>query len=294
MFCALCERTAVRYLFTPCVHGRILHAHFFTQTIMGYQAFDRHAGFCKLCWKWTEDRMTAPVFEKCVRGKNRKHGRVFNPINRPIASEKTLAAAHGHLQEINATSNASNENPFLFGELLYLYARGHDYRVLREHGLESDDTQEMLLDKIEQNLIENEWFSQIMRSHPIQFGIKCFKPRIGDKKSAPVRPSSVFCPDHNPHRSIESRRRYQNDRKRITDFETEIDRLYRHYINLCIGIHSDNDRQILRREAYLNVFSSTLEKIKELQADGKKQKEIADILKVSKQVVSNALRREKK
>lgn len=260
--------------------------------IMGYQTFDRHAGFCKLCWKWTEDRMAEPVFEKCVSGENRKYGRVFNPIERPIASERTQAAARGHLQEIIAASKATNTNPFLFSELLYLYASGHDYQVLRDLGLESHEAQDMLLDKIEQNLIDDEWFSAI-RSHPIQFGIKSFKPHIGDSKSAPVVPSSTFCPDHNPHRSVESRRRYQNDRKRANDFEAEINKVFSQCINQCIGIHSDDDRQAVRRVAYLNIFSSTLDKIKKLKAEGKKQTEIADILNISRQAISNALRREK-
>lgn len=276
----------------------------------GYQIADHHVGFCRLCWKYTEERMASRVISRLVSGKI-DYVPEFKPIERPAATVKTYTNAQRFLEELIAESKKPGTSSI--EELLCIYASGHDYRLLQEKGLESSEVMEMLLDKIEQELIEREWSLQVWpwdeiekimddpKWHQIltskflrRFSAKPFKPRLYDFKSAPKSSSKIFCPDHNPRRSIESRRRYQNNRKRITDFETEIDRLYGHYRSLCIGIHSDNDRQILRREAYFNVFSSTLEKIKELQADGKKQKEIADILKVSKQVVSNALKREKK
>lgn len=258
-----------------------------------YQALDRHAGFCKLCWKWTEERMSHPVL---IRGKNRKHVPDFATVERPLATEETLSAARERLKEIIAASKSSeSNNPFLFAQLLHTYGVGYDRRiqfnqgrVVFDQGDESHEAQEMMLDRIEQNLIDELWVAQAT-----QFGVKFFKPHPGDYRNAPKTPSRIFCPDHNPRRSIESRRRYQNDRKRITDFEAEVNRVYSQCIYQCIGIQTGDDHQSVRRVAYRNVFSSTLEKIKYLKAEGKKDTEIAGILKMTRQAVSNALRREK-
>lgn len=264
---------------------------------MGYQAFDRHAGFCRLCWEWTEYKvaMENPVLEKCVCGKNRKYVKIFATVERPTATASTRAAALACLEKIIAASNAPDGNPYVVGELLLLYGVGYDRkiqsnqgRILFNQSQESQEAQKIMLDRIEQNLIINDWFSEAT-----QIGVNRFKPRPVDDEYSPVTFSRSFCSDHNPRRSIESRRRYQNDRKRAIDFEAEINRVYSQCISQCIGIHTDDDRQKVRRVAYRNIFSSTLEKIEYLQSEGKTQTEIADILKIRRQAVSNALRRKK-
>lgn len=258
-----------------------------------YQAFNRHAGFCKLCWKWTEERMTHDVLKV---GKRREHERDFVPVERPGTSKRTLAAAHGRLKEIIAASKPSeNNDPYLFAQLMYMYGVGYDRRiqfargqVLFDESQESQEAQEIMLDRIEQELIDEEWIKQSS-----ELGDKCFKPRLGDDPNAPATPSKMFCPDHNPRRSSESRRRYQNDRKLMSDFEDEVNRVYSQCLAECIGIHTDNDHQEVRRVAYRIIFTSTLNLIIELKAEGKTQSEIALILNITRQAVSNALRRAK-
>lgn len=237
--------------------------------------------------------MTHVVLET---GKRRKHVRDFVAVVRPVASERTLAAAHGRLEEIIAASKPSESNdPFLFAQLMYIYGVGYDRRiqfargqVLFDESQESQEAQEIMLDRIEQQLIDEEWIKQ-----GSEFGDKCFKPRLGDDPNAPATPSKMFCPDHNPRRSSESRRRYQNDRKRMSDFEAEVNRVYSQSLSECIGIHTDDDHQEVRRVAHRNIFTSTLDRIYELKAEGKTQIEIAHILKITRQAVSNALRRDK-
>ena len=119
------------------------------------QAFDRHAGFCKLCWQWTEDRETNPVFEKCIGGKNLKHGKKFATVERPALSERILSAVRTRLDEVIAASKAT-ENPYLFGSLLLAYAGGYDHRILRDKGVESHEAQKMLLRTIKQNFINED------------------------------------------------------------------------------------------------------------------------------------------
>jgi polyhydroxyalkanoate synthesis regulator phasin len=280
--------------------------------LKGYQAFDRNAGFCKLCWNWTEERMAMenPVVEKCVDRTDRKVDRNFAAIERPTRSDKTLIAAQDRLSEIIAASKVSNcDNPFLFGQMMHSYGVGYDRKIQYDQGRvlfnespESIEAQELMLDRIEQRLIDEEWLSRINLSKDTRIGIKPFAARRGDFDSAPVTWSHDYCSDHNIYRSVKSRRRYQNDKKRIADFETEIDAVYRRCIAECIGIHTNDDHQTVRRVAWHNVFSSTSEKIKMLHIQGKRQFEIVIELvehgvlkaKTGRQVVSNILRRYKK
>lgn len=229
-------------------------------------------------------------------GKGRKYDRDFVPVERPGTSDRTLAVAHGRLSEIIAASKSFDSNePYLFSQLMHSYGVGYDRRIQFAHGhvlfdesQESQEAQEIMLDRIEQQFIDEEWIKQ-----GSELGDKCFKPRLGDDPNAPATPSNMFCPDHNPRRSRESRCRYQNDRKRLADFEAEVNRVYSQYLSEGIGIQTDSDHQEVRGVAHRNIFTSTLDRINELKAKGKTQTEIALILKITRQAVSNALRREK-
>lgn len=248
-------------------------------------------GFCSLCWKHTEERMAVVVVKKCVSGKRRKFGKGYASIDYPKMPE-TKHTAQKRLEEFLAESKAP-EARFTLEELLYSFLPSFDYQLIRNEGLESSEVKETLLDEIEKEIIKRDWYSKISESDEIIFSVNSAKIRSGDNTRAPSKPSSSFCPDHNPNRSIKSRRCYQNDRKRVTEFEKEINRIFNHPTESLFAMDSDIDLQHLLQKAYNNIFPSTLDRIKKLKDEGKKQTEIANILQVSRQVVSNALRREK-
>ena len=279
----------------------------------GYQT-SIHDGFCKLCWNFPEEQMAELIIEKRIS--NRKHVNDYSLIPRPIPDENTFINAKKVLEKIIDESNTPESPPL--EQLLHSQAYGYNYQLLQEKGLRSPDVQENLLDRIEQCLIDREWDSQVYQWDKVaeamdnpnsnwprgfirRFSIKSHKP--GQNKDASKNPSNSFCPDHNPCRSVKSRRKYQNDRKRIAEFENELNRLYsRCSIKEINRLYNEDPlfqidtldaRQTLRKIAYDNVFSSTLKKIKQLKTEGRNQSEIADTLKITRQAVSNALRRDK-
>lgn len=260
----------------------------------GYQISGRGhpAGFCWLCWKFSEEREAGIVVEKCI-GAERK-------IERPNASAQTIHDANQYLKNLIAASEIPAAQ-FTLEELLYSFIPSFDYRN------KGSDSPELLVE-IEKEIINREWYNQILKLDenglmmdvPDRYKIRRLSVNPinicldqNPNRTIKVIPSRSFCSNHNPKRSIEARRFYQNDRKRIPDLEKEINRLY-HYTYPSFGLDSDEDLQALLKEAYNNVFTSTLDRIQKLKAEGMKQTEIANILGITRQAVSNALRREKR
>lgn len=262
------------------------------------------AGFCRLCWRFTEE-ITAGVVVKKRAGNNReKLDEAILTIKRQEKTVWTKNAAKTRLEELINESKAPDAR-FNLEELLYSFIPEFDYQLIIKLGMESPHTIEFLLDQIEQEMINRERYSKIFNFDQTdevdtaditrKFSVNQLKICLNPKKNlfTEVAPNTSFCYDHNPNRSEESRRAYQNHRKRITDFENEINRLFNHPTESRFANDSDNDLQALLRKAFDNVFSSTLDRIKALKKAGKKQAEIAKILQVSRQVVSIALKREK-
>lgn len=251
--------------------------------------FDPSAGFCTLCWRRTESQtINDRIFVK-KRGK-------FVEVVRPPMNSRTLEQAKDRLQEIRAA--AKGEDPNLVGSLLYDYAREHGHKVLRDHGIDSTEATEMLLDVIERHLIEEEWLTT---KTPFVVARKQFKGQVlhGETEitglsKTPLKPSTLLCAEHNPRRSIEARRRYQNDLRRKDDFHETIRELTRHYISQCRPIHTVEHRTTVRREAYELVCMTTLEMVTALQAKGiTNQAEIGRKLGLSRKAISLALARER-
>lgn len=248
------------------------------------------AGFCKLCWKFTEERV-AGVSCAVVKGVK------YEKIARPTEDAWTPSNAENRLKEFIEESGVPAAQ-FTLEERLYNFVPSFDYQLIKNYGLESQNVKKLLLDQIEQEMIRRDWHVQISKFDHIEFSVNQLEIYFNSEQTRftnriKVRPSATFCSDHNPNRSDESRRAYQNHRKRITDFENEINRLYTHPTESQFANDSDNDLQALLQKAYNNVFSSTLDRIKKLKEEGKKQAEIAKTLQVSSQVVSIALKREK-
>lgn len=261
-------------------------------------------GFCVLCWKFTEEKMSGVEVKKRSVNRHLKYGNDFVSINRLDRSSTTFFAAKRTLEDFIAESNSPDSQNTL-QDLLYSYIQEYDYQRIISNGLDCPDTRDDLLGEIEKEWINKEWYSRICQFDLAKenmditdwcstrvFGVKSFC-RLDDYKTAPTSPSKSFCPDHNPNRSPQSRRRYKNDRKRITAYEHEISKLYKALENPWILRDSEIELQSLLKIAYDNACSSTLTKIKRLQNEGMSQIEIAKILNISRQVVSISLKREK-
>lgn len=222
-------------------------------------------------------------------------------------------------------SKQSNENkPILTAEQQDLYSRDAIERM-RAHIKSANSSSK----NIEQN-----------KEGKLLPGRKLyFSENTNSLKRSPKKLSAVFCSEHNPWGSKESRRNYKNDSRRLNEFNREFERLVRQKLeNKICNVHLKKlfndeykdwksvildkfnpeksyryDRRYgysidyfdyvgevfglkkLRREAYLNVTKSTLEKIEELQGKGiSNQSEIARLLGLkSRTVVSTALARKK-
>lgn len=254
-------------------------------------AFDASAGFCALCWRRTEEQTTNDMIFAKKRGK-------FVEVARPQLSPETLEKAKGRLEEIRAA--ASGGDPYLFGGLLHEYARGYDHRTIGDRGIGSAEATEMLMDVIELNLIEDEWLATETEA-PLMVGRKRFngivppdETAIAESAKAPLKPSATLCAEHNPRRSVEARRRYQNDLRRKEGFEEVIRHLTATSRDHGHGIHTVEDRMRVRKQAYKVVCMSTLDMIKALQAEGvANQAEIGRRLGLSRKAISLALARER-
>lgn len=225
----------------------------------------------------------------------KKRGK-FVEVARPPLSPETLEKAKGRLDEIRAA--ALGEDPYLYGRRLFEYAQGHDYRTLHECGIESTEAAEMLLDVIEQNVIEEEWLATnaplIVARKRFNGTIPLGETAIPESTKAPLKPSAKLCAEHNPRRSVEARRRYQNDLRRKDGFEETIRQLIRHHLNQGHGIHTIEERMAVRKEAYEIVCMSTLEMVKVLQTKGiDNQAEIGRILGLTRKAISMSLIRER-
>jgi hypothetical protein len=252
--------------------------------------FNPSSGFCTLCWRLTEAQMAKDkIFIK------RRGGYVEVP--RPTPTPETLAEARRRLEELKQA--ARGRRPDRYGELLYLYARGHDHRLLYGRGGGSEPasekaSDEMLLDVIERNLLEERWLSSspwflVGRKHYQDFGL-LGETKFPESHRYPVKASTKLCYEHNPRRSLEARRRYQRDLQRKDMFHELIGELTRHYISQGFGIHTEADRAAIRTEAYKYVCMSTLEMVKLLQAKGVKNlAEIGRRLHLSMKAISMTL-----
>lgn len=263
-------------------------------------------GFCGLCWKFTEEKMSGVEVKKRSVNRRRKHGNNFDTtINRLDTSSLSISAAKRILEGFIEESKSA-DSQFTLEELLYSYIPAYDYQLILKNGLDCTGTKDNLLEEIEKEWINREWYSRI---YPLFFSnedgvgadlnsarkinVKLRKRALGDYMTVPLNPSKSFCPDHNPNRSLKSRRCYQNDRKRIIDYEQEINKLYNALPNPWILKDSEMELQSLLKIAYDNTCSSTLNKIMRFKDDGMNQTEIANILNISRQAVSIALRRTK-
>jgi DNA-binding CsgD family transcriptional regulator len=266
----------------------------------GYQIAGRAhpSGFCQLCWKFTEERAAGVAVKKLISG-NRKYVRDWEPIKPIAASEQMHVKAQDILKRFIAESKKSGG--FTVEEQLYTLIPSFHYstKIL--------DSPELLV-AIENAIIKRELYKKVLNLNEDgefagEYGqnlIKQFSvnPVIFNSDHNPnihikMVPSSSFCSDHNPKRSPEARRCYQNDRKRTDEYEKEINRLFADPKISRFAMDSDEDLQAILKTAYHHVFSSNLEKIKQLKIEGKKQNEIAELLQITPQAVSNALRREK-
>ncbi len=272
----------------------------------GYQIpkIGHPSGFCWLCWKFTEERTAGVVVKICTSGE-RKHQRQFKPIMPLAPSSTTAAAARKLLEDYIEISNKEKSQHTLEG-LIYSFIPSYNYQSFLDLGLESSEEKDRLLEEIEKEWIFREYTSRVFQldingfqldinnmSFSRKFDIRPLNKHIGDFSPAPVSASNSFCRDHNPNRSKEALQNYQNHRKRISEFEKEIHRLYSDPIESRFANDSDVDLQNLLKKAFDNVVTSTLSKILKLKSEGKKQKEIAEILQTTPQAVSNALRRNK-
>lgn len=264
-----------------------------SRPVIGYEIAGRGhpAGFCALCWKFTEERMAPIIVSNHVINNSRKFSKPFVPIEYPTLSAEIIFAAQKLLEEFIADSKMLGG--YTLEESLYSLIPSYDFRALENGGLESREVLESLIDEIEQEVLRREWYSKIAKLPEFKISVGEVKIVVKDGLRASTRPSSTFCPDHNPNHSIESRQRYQNDRKRITEFENEINTIFRDLEKSRYAWDSEDDLQKLLQFAYSNVFSSTLEKILKLKNEGKNQTEIAKILSIGRQAVSIALKREK-
>lgn len=117
--------------------------------------------------------------------------------------------------------------------------------------------------------------------------------RCPNQPEGAAKPSKLYCEDHNPRRSDESRRAYQRDRR----FEAEYRELIASYWTVFAGelptwdieAHAEVRREAFRR---LQLMKKPTTFISELKAKGvTSQSEIARQLKVSRQAVSAAIKR---
>lgn len=235
--------------------------------------------------------MVPTLVSRDVNNNSRKFAQTRIQIEYPTLSAETKFAAQKLLEKFIADSKMSGG--YTLEESLYSLIPSYDFRVLENGGLESREVSESLLDEIEQEVLRREWYSKIAKLPEFKMSVGAVKIAVKDRLRASTRPSSSFCPDHNPNHSVESRQRYQNDRKRVTEFENEINKIFRDPEKSRYAWDSDDDLMNLLQVAHSNVFSSTVEKIIKLKNEGKNQTEIAKILSLGRQAVSIALKREK-
>lgn len=118
--------------------------------------------------------------------------------------------------------------------------------------------------------------------------------RLPKQLEGSAKPSKLYCELHNPRRSIEARRAYQRDRK----FSAEYSELISVFWGIVAGYMPAWDIQThvyVRNAAYsqLQRMKSPTRLIHELQVNGVTiQSEIARQLRVSRQAVSAAIKRQ--
>ncbi|MGE5469156.1 MAG: hypothetical protein ACM3Y9_17180 [Ignavibacteria bacterium] len=209
-------------------------------------------------------------------------------------------------EEILAAHNRKGpEDPFLLPRLLSPYVAALDYRILRDYGIGSREVEEMLLGVIEEQLRDDEFAAaaEIVgkkppNADPVRFRNEVAlagKTPIPGDQPPPRTLSSCLCEEHNPRRSLESRRRYRNDLRRKAAFDETLCQVRWVWLNvLKRGIYTDDDRTEVRKQAYEWVSMSTLEKIKHLQENGYgNQTKIALRLGLTRKAVSLSLARER-
>lgn len=199
-----------------------------------------------------------------------------------------------------ATENPTCNNSSEFEELLLKYAPGYIPTVVS-----SPDKLHIDFERLRWSVLQN-----LSLSHQLQDKL----PLLSHTR----RPSSTFCAEHNQASGPTQRRRYQRDIKYEDMFNKKIISILEKQglvrkKSLQIGAWEMREifrmtrfqMEQVRKEAYVNLdrrINSTPELIIKMFADGKRQCEILKELvergllntNTGRQVVSNALRREKK
>jgi hypothetical protein len=150
--------------------------------------------------------------------------------------------------------------------------------------MRGDWTVEAFRDQVERRTLINEW----SKHGDLKAAVRLPKRADGTRN-----PSRLYCENHNPKRSDDSRRAYQRDRRFVVEFEhvqaeiwaRDADKLPRWDLEAHAHV---------RQEAYvmLQAMKSPTRLIDNLIAQGiTKQSDLARLLGVSRQAVSAALKK---
>lgn len=228
--------------------------------------------FCELCWRTTEYSITLDA------------QKVFKPLLRSNLKVVPITAAIRALAQRKADKLVSRYEKAWTGEL----GRFEPFRMLVAHcnisEMNGDFSITSFREQVERSSLLTEWKCQ---------GILLRPSSLPGQPEGSSKPSKLYCEDHNPRRSNESRRAYQRDRRFLYEFENLISSTWTEYAG-TLPMHDIESHALIRKEAYkrLQKLKSPTKQLDELLALGTmSQAEIAQTLGVSRQAVSAAIKR---
>jgi len=236
---------------------------------------DRYAWcFCEFCWRTTEYSTTLEA-PHAVERRPRGNGKVLPITNVARATAQKRADAVVDRYERALTGE--------FGR--YEAAKiWRDYCDVFE--MRGDRSVEGFRDQVERRMLLTEWGRSGEVLRPTRL------PKQTDKTP---KPSKLYCAEHNPRRSAESRRAYQRERRYADEYATLIQEIWR--LGMSTGHLATwdiDDHARVRREAFrqLQASRAPTSLIDEFLDEGiKTHAEIARQLGISRQAVSAAIKR---
>lgn len=230
--------------------------------------------FCELCWRTTEYSITLDAHK------------VFKPLLRSNLKVVPITSSIRALAQRKADKLVSRYERAWAGEL----GKTEPFRMLLAYcnmpEMNNDFSATNFREQVERSTLLTEWKRQ---------GILLRPSSLPGQPEGSSKPSKLYCEDHNPRRSDESRRAYQRDRRFITDFEELISSTWTEYV-ASLPMHDIESHAFIRKEAYkkLQHIKSPTKKLDDLLAlKTMSQAKIAETLGISRQAVSAAIKRKK-
>lgn len=229
---------------------------------------DIESQFCALCWRQTEYTIAAERPRIYARRAAHRYTEIeCTPAIRAAAAKHADALTRRYVAILEGS-----EGP---------YGLGHLAGYFTVADLDGDTSPESFREHIEKM---ERW--RLMAKTGNALGVIAI-PGIAGRM---VKPSVRYCSEHNPHRSIAARRRYQRERRFQAEFERAVFTVgaeYSHQFRRWLA----EDHVRIRKVAYERVHTKpTIKLIRELERQGiTRRADIAQKLGISRQAVYAAI-----